>query len=233
MIIPTPAAASFARRSGLAATIICACCANPLAAVQFDDADDVDWGDLPQAMNINDVRIGMALLPANAKITTQLNGNTTYQRDSVFETGGRTSLLWMMPLGELDEDGGFLGGLEVSRNRYKMTGNLYQPDIDDKIWALSAHVGIGWMISSRTHLETTAYAGYGTASFTSGEYGTYWEYGARAGIFYTFISGLQVGAHLSYLESKSDQAYTDSTGTYDINVKTQGGYGGLMVGWRI
>lgn len=233
MIIPPSAVASTARRAGLAATIVCLCCAAPLAAVQFDDEEDVDWGDLPQAMKINDVRVGLALLPANANITTIRNGATSYQRDSVFETGGRTALMWMMPLGDLDEDGGFVGGIEVSRNHYRMAGSLYQPDIDDKIWAVSPHIGLGWMISNHTHLETTLYGGYGTASFTPGKYGTYWEYGARAGLFYTFNRGLQVGLHISYIESHSAQVYTENSISYDVDVQTRGGYGGLMVGWRL
>lgn len=233
MIIPPSAVAPLACRIGLVTTILCACCAAPLAAAQFDDEEDVDWGDLPQTMKINDLRVGFALLPAYAQVTTQTNGQTSYQRESSFETGGRTSLMWMMPVGELDEDGGFVGGLELSRNRSKMTGSLYQPDIDLKVWALGAHVGIGWMVSNHTHLETTLYASYGTSSFTSGKYGTYWDYGARAGLFYTFRAGVQVGVHVSYIETHAQQVYTESSTTYDIDVQNRGGYGGIMIGWRL
>lgn len=229
MIIPPPAIASLARCTGLAVALLCACCGPQLAAAQYDDEDDLDY---QLDMKVNDVRFGVALLPANANITTKRNGDPSYDRRSIFESGGRTSLMWMAPLGKLDEDGGFLGGIELSTNRYKMAGSLYQPEIDCRCYVGTVHIGIGWMLSPRIHLETTLFGGYGTSSFTTKKYGVYWEYGARAGLFYTFRGGLQAGAHLSYLETRAEQTYTSGDDTYDILVKSRGGYGGVMVGMR-
>lgn len=225
--------ASSTYRSVLAATLLCVCATVPVFAADYGNDDDVDWGELPISTNVNDIRLSLSLLPANAEIKTQNNGATSYHGNYGFEEGGRTALTWMIPLGLQDADGGFIAGLEASRNRYVMPGSALQPKIDNQIWALTTHLGMGWVVANHLHLETTASIGYGTCSMISGHRGSYWEYGARAGLYYTFTNRFQLGLHLSYLDAQSSQDYTENTITYESDVRSKGGYGGILFGWRL
>jgi hypothetical protein len=225
------------RRSLVVATVVCAC-SGMVSAVDYDD-DGADFGSSLYKTHINDVRIGVSLLPANADITTSSTVPSrtpatvdTYERTSIFEAAGRTSLMWMLPMGTLDSDGGFIIGLEGSYNHYKLPGDLYQPDINAKAWVGTLHMGMTWVVTQHLSIETTGFAGYGPVSFVAGKYGTYWEYGGRGGLFYTWDSGFQVGVHGDYIITRMEQNYSVGANSYEVLVKGHGPFAGASVGWR-
>ncbi len=184
-------------------------------------------------LTLNDVRLGFGLLPISSNTETQTNGVTTFRKRGQFDLTGRTSVQWMLPLSELDNDGGWIWGLELSRNRYIQDASVSQPQLDVVSYAITAHFGLGWVLAPHFHLEVNPLFGLGVTQMNSGTgLGRYSEYGGRFGIYWTSESRWQLGVSYAYLWTRAEQSQTTGGVNQDTLVRTDGATVSVQLGYR-
>jgi hypothetical protein len=184
-------------------------------------------------LTLNDVRLGFGLLPISSNAETQTNGQTTYRKRGQFDSTGRTSVQWMLPLSELDNDGGWIWGIELSRNRYNQDPSVSQPELDVINYAITAHFGLGWVLAPHFHFEVNPLFGLGLSQMNNGTgYGRYSEWGGRFGIYWTSITRWQVGVSYAYLWTHAEQSQTTGGVNQDTTVKTDGATLSVQLGYR-
>jgi hypothetical protein len=204
-----------------------------------DDGEMVDPTEVEQEdpTLINDLRLEYGVLPVKANISNRTqNGQfaiTEIQKTTTFDSTGRTSLYWMTPWSEIDTDGGFLFGLELSTNHYILKADGVNPHISYRANALTLHPGIGWDLADRLTLEITPMlgAGFARTSFGSGT-GLYWEIGIQGSLIYTFMNRIQIGLNLQALETRDRQSVPGDGTNFDVRIRTDGVGGGLTIGYR-
>ena len=188
-------------------------------------------------VELDDLRLGYGFLPPKTTISILPKGGgftvINYDKTTNWDKTGRTGLTWMTPWSDLDEDGGFLFGLELNTDHYVIEASQVNPSISYRAIALSIMPGIGWTIFDRTELELTPFAGLGVAMTNYGTgLGTYFELGFRAGIVYTFASRWQAGLTASYMLNKGQMSLKNNGVSYDARISGNGLAAALEVGYR-
>ncbi len=188
-------------------------------------------------VEIDDLRLGYGFLPPKTSITILPKGGgftvINYDKTTNWDKTGRTGLTWMTPWSELDEDGGFLFGMELHTDHYVITASQINPSISYRAIALSIMPGIGWEIFNRTALELTPFGGVGVAMTNYGTgLGTYFELGFRAGLIYTFANHWQAGLTAAYMLSKGNMSLKNNGVSYDARISGNGLAAALEVGYR-
>ena len=219
-------------------------CGTPLvlSAASFDDNNESfeDTGYVPGGPHgLNDLRFGYSMLPAGAKVEI-LSGAATapgnFDKESTWDKTGRVGLMWMTPLSELDETGGFLLGLEFSSNHYVIDTSSKGPGIDMRALSFTIHPGLGWDFDHHHHLEVGPFLGVGWATTKEDNIGSssglYYELGFRVAYFYTFTRW-QIGANIFALYARGESRMTANGFIYDVNVLASGVGAGFQIGYRL
>lgn len=129
------------------------------------------------------------------------------EMDGEFESSYRTTLSWIGCLG-LQRAGGVVWGLGFS----------YDANDDDEFaayqsWALDGYLGYAFAFTEAFQIELAPFIGVGRAYMDiSGDNvgqndDSFTEGGANLNVLYTFTSGFQLGATLTYLITDSDINY--------------------------
>lgn len=206
-------------------------------AVADSDNERADAYQPGGPMTLNDFRLGYGLLPnrANVSILTK-DGSfdpATYDKETNWDKTGRTGLTWMTPWSDLDEDGGFLFGVELSTSHYVISESSNDPQISYRSIALAIHPGLGWRLGEQTHLEICPFLGAGVSTLNVGSgHGLYYEFGMRVGIFYTFLDRFQLGLNGYYMYSHSKEDLTANGKDFEAKISSSGPAAGLSFGYR-
>jgi hypothetical protein len=210
--------------------------ANPAPGTDQDTNADRDY-EPGGVVYINDLRLGYGFLPDKATISVlPKSGGFTlinYDKTTNWDKTGRTGLTWMTPWSDLDEDGGFLFGLELHTDHYVIEASQVNPSISYRAIALTIEPGIGWTLFDRSQLEITPFGGLGVSMTNYGSgLGTYVEIGIRAGLYYTFSNRWQVGLNASWMLSQGKMDLTHDGTKYDASFQTEGLAAALSLGYR-
>lgn len=248
MLIPTHLRRfqSLAWCAGATVSVMLLSCLAPVAMAAEDDEnepdfDSLDFG-LDQQTRMNDWRLGYGLMPTSAKISLMDGSNAAnsanYRKDTSWDKTGRTGVMWMTPWGgSLDESGGFLLGLEVTRNHGIKSAKDSSPGIDAVAYALTLHPGIGWAFDRHLHIEVNPFIGVGLAQVKqdgyAGSSGLYYEAGLRTAAYYTFKSRFQIGLQVAYMMNQSKGSIAANGGSLDVDVQSTGLTLGLQFGYRL
>ncbi|MBA3707745.1 MAG: hypothetical protein H0W83_02865 [Planctomycetes bacterium] len=189
----------------------------------------------PAADSLNDLRVQGDYLwtrdHSKSDTTFRIGAFTATQSDSdthAPETHFRTGILWMGSLDVLkpgDAGGSFIYGVGAAYDR--------STDSDPNIEFISQgaiadlYGGWGWACSERCHIELTALGGGGVIStrlestipgITDQDTDTapYYEYGVRAGTYYTSPDGWQFGIEGSYTMGHITAEFTLNQGTTSV-----------------
>ena len=225
--------------------MLLSCLAPAAMAAEDDDEtepdfDSLDFG-LDQQTGLNDWRLGYGLMPTSAKISLMDGSNqansANYDKDTSWDKTGRTGVMWMTPwAGVLDESGGFIFGLELTRNHGLKEAKDSSPGIDAVAYALTIHPGIGWAFDRHLHIEINPFAGVGLGQVKEDGYGgsngLYYEVGLRTAAYYTFTSRYQIGLQVAYMMSQFKGSIPANGGSLDVDVQSTGLVLGLQFGYR-
>jgi hypothetical protein len=200
------------------------------------NADDRAYED-GGVVELDDLRLGYGFLPPKTNISILPKGGgftvINYDKTTNWDKTGRTGLTWMTPWSDLDEDGGFLFGIELHTDHYVIEASQTNPAISYRAIAVSILPGIGWTIFDRTELEITPFGGVGVSMTNYGTgLGTYLEVGFRTGIIYTFANHLQAGLTASYMMSKGNMSLKNNGVDYDARISGNGIAAALQIGYR-
>ena len=199
----------------------------PLAHLRAEDEEIFGW------QHLNDLRVGYSTMPLKTSIDTKANNVQGYEKDGQFQSGTRFSLMWVLPISELSDDGGGLLALEASSTTYQQDQTLNDPEITLKAYALTFHPDLAWAITSQLHLELGPFAGIGLSSITEGiGQGTYFEYGGRLALYWTIRKHFQVGIDARYLGTYARQNFSYGASSEDVEIRTSGASGGVQLGYR-
>jgi hypothetical protein len=186
---------------------------------------------------IDDLRLNYGFLPDKATISVlPKNGGfnlINYDKTTNWDKTGRTDITWMTPWSDLDEDGGFLFGIELHTDHYIIEASQVNPSISYRAIAISIDPGIGWTLWEGSQLEITPFAGAGVAMTNYGSgLGTYFELGIRTGLYYTFRSRWQVGINAAWMLSRGRMDLTNNGEKFNARFDTEGLAGALSLGYR-
>jgi len=188
-------------------------------------------------VEIDDLRLDYGFLPPKTNISILPKGGgftlINYDKTTNWDKTGRSGLYWLTPWSELDEDGGFLFGVELHTDHYVIEQSQINPSISYRAIALSIFPGIGWTIFDRTELEITPFAGVGVAMTNYGTgLGIYEEIGFRVGLAYTFANHWQAGFNASYMMSKGNMDLKNNGISYDARISGNGLAAAIELGYR-
>lgn len=210
----------------IAALFLPALCV-PLAHLSAEDEEIFGW------QHVNDLRVGYSTMPLKASIDTKANNVQGYEKDGQLQSGARFSLMWVLPLSELSDEGGGLLALEASSTTYHQDQTLNDPEITLKAYALTIHPDLAWALTSQLHMELGPFAGIGLSSITEGSgQGTYFEYGGRFALYWTIRHHFQVGIDARYLGTYARQNFTYGASSEDVEIRTSGVSAGVQLGYR-
>jgi hypothetical protein len=204
------------------------------------EAADDRTGDAYQPggpVSLNDWRFGYGLLPNRAKISILTKDGSfdpnIYDKETNWDKTGRTGLTWMTPWSDLSEDGGFLLAFELMTNHYVIESSDTNPEISYRSVALAVHPGLGWELGDQTHLEISPFAGLGFSTLNVGTgHGLYFEFGLRAGVFYTCANRWQFGLNAAYMYAHSKEDFTANDKKFEATISSSGPAAAISIGYR-
>ena len=200
---------------------------SPLEHLNAEDEEIFGW------QHLNDLRVGYSTMPLKASIETKANNVQGYEKDGQLQSGARFSLMWVLPLSELSDEGGGLLALEASSTTYHQDQTLNDPEITLKAYALTIHPDLAWALTSQLHLVLGPFAGIGLSSITEGSgQGTYFEYGGRIALYWTIRRHFQIGLDGRYQGTYARQNFTYGASSEDVEIRTSGASGGAQLGYR-
>jgi hypothetical protein len=173
-----------------------------------------------------DMRLGLGV--AGGEYTVEDFDNDT-SVDETYDTAYRATLSWIGSLG-LQHGGGVVWGLGGSYNDFEDDDSF-----KFRSWALDGYIGYGIAFTESFQLELVPFMGVGRSYVdvdgdnVEENNDSYTEGGANLNVFYTFHSGFQLGATLTYLLYSSDINYNDvryNFGSADL-------VGSLILGVRL
>lgn len=164
------------------------------------------------AAQISDLRLTVGLTPTSADSDfTLTSGNGSLSESDSDSADGRFRIAagYVRSLGDIgvaDPSGGFIFGAQA-------TYDLIEDEDDDgdasvDTLGISALAGWAWVPVPGLHLEVAALLGVGSTTWddeTLGEEEVLsYEYGIRAGAWWTFANGVQLGLEAGYLVTVAD-----------------------------
>jgi hypothetical protein len=210
----------------IAALFLPALCA-PLAHLIAEEDDLFGW------QHLNDLRVGYSTMPLQATIDTKANNAQGYSKDGQLQSGARFSVMWVLPLSELSNEGGGLLALEASSITYHQDQTLTDPEITLNAYALTIHPDLAWALTQQLHLELGPFVGIGLSSISEGSgQGTFFEFGGRLAFYWTIRHHFQIGIDARYLGTYARQNFTYGASSEDVEIRTRGASGGLQLGYR-
>ncbi len=207
---------------------MCGSTAAPLAALDFDDLDEVRFQDLRLQVGPAPQNAGLSLVRADLRSSSQ---NITW------ESSGRWSLLWAPPVGRAGTEGNGMGFLEIHSSRLVSGASSEQERLIERAVMVDLHLGLGWMIMNHTTLELTAFGGAGP-SWQEGlnEREAAWEVGGRLGLTWAPVKVLGgrplVGLAVLASYSQWNNPVVLNSVAYDLTIKTAGLAPAGVIGWR-
>ena len=107
-----------------------------------------------------------------------------------------------------------------------------QPKLDQRVWLVDLHIGVGWVPARKWTTELTGYFGVGRGwQPGSGSSGAAYEAGIRLAVTYrfgSFLLGMQASGGWLEWSSRSQLNGVD----YDLRFSALGVTPALIVGWR-
>jgi outer membrane protein W len=189
-----------------------------------------------------DTRLNLGIVPGVRKTTYDNGQGSSGTNDTKIKPG------YAAQIGEeygyyLSGPIGVVGGLAVFVDSDKAKAKSGQ-DSDIKTFTYGAEINAGgaYRFTHDIHVELTPFVGIGRDKTTfesagpdranvSG-HGTFWDYGIKAGGFYT-IQSYQIGIDVGYAASKADASIGDGGTTYKTKAKADGFIAGISLGYRL
>jgi hypothetical protein len=217
-----------------------------------------------ESAHFRDFRIGVSSTPKTDDPEQTLYDGafsatpTTAGDDTGLEQNLRFSLMFLESIGDIGSFGGLMLGLGFTHSEQRADADqasvVAPVSLDGgmkrSVNVVDVSLAYAFRVWKRAHLEAGGFGGLGASTtshravastgdnvwFRSGSE-MYYEYGLKAGLFYTFASQLQLGAEAGWLESHSENTIRyplvgGGTLRHDVEIDTSGPFAGITLGVR-